>query len=323
MRRALRVLALATLCASLLGCSAFERAIGRAPRVLVSNQKDGTVSVIEGNPDRQTKVIPIGITLGGLAAHANPDLVAVADMGYRRVAFIDPTTLEVVRTVGVRDAPEALAFSADGTLLFVTLPKAKAVAVIDVAQAALREPIRLKKEPKRLAVSPDGHRLYVLLHAEAGGVAVFDLTTRKLETVVPTGAFPTDFGLTRDGRRLVTADLNDDTVTVIDTAQWQSIATLRIDTGLGLVVHPTEPIAYSMASFDGKVAVLNYATGAKITEFAIGEFPTRSAITADGRYLYVVNQGSNTVVKVDTKTNQAVGTIAVGFGPVDAVVVDR
>ena len=106
MVRLVRTIAIVGVCGlSLIGCSTFERAIGRPPRVFVSNQKDGSVSVLEGNPAQQTKVIPVGVTLGGLAARAAPALLAVADAGGRRIAFIDPATAEIVRTVALRAVP--------------------------------------------------------------------------------------------------------------------------------------------------------------------------------------------------------------------------
>lgn len=316
----LRTLAGATaLCLALTSCSFYERHAARTERVFVSNQKDGTVSVIDGTP-AGGPAMWVGSSPAGIAARSSPPLVAVAISSGRRVSFIDPVRLEVVRSVDLRENPDDVAFSGDGKLLFVTLPKAKSVAVVDVEAGTLRQPIRLKEEPKRLAVSPEGHRLYVVLHAKKGGVAVVDFLTRELETTIPTGPFPTDCGLTRDGRRLVTANFGDDSITVIDTTAQQPIATWHVDTGLGIVVHPTKPIAYSMASFDNQIAVVNYDSGKVVATLAPGEFPTRSAISTDGRFLYVVNQRSHNVVKVDTGTNQAAEPIAVGLAPSGAVV---
>lgn len=296
---------------------------GHGQRIFVSNQKDDTVSVVDGDTDREIKVIAVGDSPAGLAVRPHRPLVAVANTTGGRVTLIDPGTLEVVRTVDVGEIPEHVVFSTDGKLLFVTLPKARKLALVDPDAGVVREQIDLGLKPKRLAVSPDGRRLYVLLHTRPGGVAVVDIASRTVERTIPTGAFPTDFGLSSDGRRLVVASFDDDNVTVIDTAALAPIATWPVGTGLGLVVHPTKPIAYSMESFDGAVHVLNYETGQVTATLTPGEFPTYSAITADGRFLYIVNEESHNVVKLDTETNQRIERIAVGAEPANAVVVEN
>jgi hypothetical protein len=48
--------------------------------------------------------------------------------------------LEIVRSVDVRENPDDVAFSSDGTLLFVALPKAKSVAVVDVEAGRCASP---------------------------------------------------------------------------------------------------------------------------------------------------------------------------------------
>ena len=296
---------------------------GRAHWIFVSNQKDGTLSVLASDPGAVPASVPVGDAPAALAARATPPLVAVADATAKRVTFVDPLQLAVVRTVALRDVPEFLAFSADGTLLFATLPKSKSIAVIDADSGRLRDPLRVKQEPKRLVVSPDGHDLYVSQHARTGGVAVLDVRTGRLDTTLPSGAFPVDLALSRDGLHLLTANFDDDTITVIDTVTARKIATWPVDTGLGLLVHPTKPLAYSLASFDNDVVVLDYGTGEVVTTLASGEFPTRGAITPDGRSLYVVNQRSNDVVKVDTGSNQVVARFDVGSEPTDVAIVER
>jgi len=181
-------------------CSFLARFDGsRAHWIVVSNQKDGTLSVLASDSGALPATVPVGDAPGALAARVTPPLVAVANSAAKRVTFVDPLQLAVVRTVALRDIPEFLAFSPDGTLLFATLPKSKSIAVIDADSGRLRDPLRVKQEPKRLAVSPDGHDLYVSQHARTGGVAVLDVRTGRLDGTLPSGAFPVDLALSRDG----------------------------------------------------------------------------------------------------------------------------
>src|SRR5262249_18500443 len=105
----------------------------------------------------------------------------------------------------------------------------------------------------------------------------------------------------------------------LDAQSLARTATYDVDTGFGLVADPRRPVFYSMLSFEGEVAVFDYAKREKVATIAVGLGPTHSTITADGRYLYVVNGDANNVVKVDTATNTALLRIAVGVDPSDAV----
>jgi len=322
-RSVIRPIAVVCLIASgMASCSLVQRITAPKRRVFVSNYQDDTISVINDETGKEIKVIPVGDSPFGLAVRSEPPLLAVANSSGTHVTLIDPVRLEILRTIEVGEIPEHLVFSVDGKLLFVSRPKARAVEIVDVDAARVVGTIDLGLKPKRLAVSPDGHRLYVLLNVQDGAVAVVDIASRAVIAKVPVGAFPNDFGITRDGRRIVAASFNDDTVTVVDTETLKPIATHEVDTGVGIVVHPTQPIVYSMATFDDVVHVLNYETGRPVAEITTGTWPTYSAITADGRFLWVVDENSNNVAKVDTETNESVERIGVGLDPQNAAVLE-
>jgi hypothetical protein len=86
-------------------------------------------------------------------------------------------------------------------------------------------------------------------------------------------ALPKRLRLTRDGRRLVTANFGDDSITVIDTQAQQPIATWHVDTVSASSCIPTKPIAYSMASFDNQVTVLNYDSGKVVDDVGARRVP--------------------------------------------------
>jgi len=311
------------ICLALSGCALFGRSTPVHTRIFVSNYKDDTVSVIDGEDSREIKVLPVPNSPYGLAVRSTKPLVAVANSAGSTITLVDPIRLEVLRTIEVGKIPLHAVFSVDGKLLFVALPIERQIAVVDVDTAGVvdRIDIETNGKPKRVAVSPDGRRLYVLVHARQGAVVVLDIATRSVIATIPVGAFPTDFGMSRDGRRIVAASFDDSTITVIDTESLTSLATYPVENGFGLVVHPTKPIVYSMASFDDAVHVVNYETGAPITDLD-GRGPTYSAISPDGSVLWIVNEDGNNVVKLDTETNQAIARVGVGSEPQNAVLLE-
>jgi len=205
-------------------------------------------------------------------------------------------------------------------VLFATSFYDKVVTASDVETGErVGAPIAFDGTPRRLLASRDGRRLFVLLHGESGAVAALDVAARTVTGTVKVGPFPSDLVLTPDGTRLLVASFDASSVAVVDVASLAVVDTLAMDTGYGLVVHPTRPLLYSMVSFDDTVQVFDYAARQAGAAIPVGSWPTYSAITPDGRYLYVVNRESNNVVKVDTAAGAAVLRIATGVEPQAAV----
>jgi YVTN family beta-propeller protein len=286
-------------------------------RLFVSNFGDDTVSVIDTDLDREVETIPVGKSPFGLALRADPPLLAVANSQAANATLIDPVTLEALpRDISTGMGPEDVAFSRDGRFLFAAGYYDKVVTITDVETGErVGDSISFTAIPRRLLPSRDGRRLFVLLNSDPGAVAVVDLESRAVTANVPVGPFPSDLVLTPDGSRLLVASFDGNSVTVVDLASLAPVDTLSMDTGYGLVAHPTKPLLYSMVSFDDQVLVFDYGTRQAGASIAVGAWPTYSVITPDGRFLYVVCRDANNVVKVDTEAGEALLRIATGMTP--------
>ena len=291
-------------------------------RIFVANQADDSVSVIDGALDREVQIIPVGRAPQAIALRtAAPPLVAISNNGASTVTLIDPVGLAVAGDpVKVGRRPEGVAFSPDGTLLFAASPTDHSVAVIDVAtRMPRRDPIPFAKEPLRVVAMPDGH-LLVLIHDKDGEAALVEPATGSLLAKASVGPFPSDAVVTRDGRRILVASFDAQTLTVLDAATLAQLDRYSIEIGYGLVLHPSKPLLYSMRSFEGEIGVVDIDARRDVGTITVGAWPNYSAITPDGRNLYVVNNDANNVVRVDTESRQTVVRIAVGSEPVGAVV---
>jgi len=319
--RRLLIAALVVIVAAAAGVGWYLHSGTGGSRLFVANYKDDTVSVIDLEREREEKVLsvpdsPFAVTL---CAGPSPSVV-VTNSTAHRVTFVDPATLEIVATAPVSKGPEFAVCSPDGTRLYVTSPYDKTISVIDVAaHAPARQAIALDKKPGALAISLDGTRLYVAMRDDPGAVLALNTTTGSVEASAPVGKFPSDLALSGDGSRLVVASFDDNTITVIDPVTFKVLETYPLATGNGLVLHPTKPLVYSMDGFNDTIAVLDYQSGQELPSIECGKGPTYSAITADGRFLYVVNEESSNVAKIDTETGKQLVRIAVGDQPVDAV----
>ena len=68
----------------------------------------------------------------------------------------------------------------------------------------------------------------------------------------------------------------------------------------------------------GTLLMLDPRTLATRAELPVGSMPAEVTASADGRYLFVANGGSDDVTVIDPQTRSVVTTIAVGYGPVGA-----
>jgi len=291
-------------------------------RIFVSNSGDGTVSVIDGNVDREEAVIPVGSFPQGIAIRQRPyPLVAVANSHSSSVTLIDPVELHKFgEEIEVGGFPIDVAFSADGLLLFCTSETTRSVLVLDVDERRLvGEPIAIGGPVRRPVVSNDGHTLYVLKYDEQGAVLAIDAHTRQIRRTIPVGPFPTDLVFQPDGKRLFVASFNTDTVTVIDAERLEPVDSFGVPVGNGLLIHPHRPLLYSIATMDDEVQVIDYVTKQPVATIPVGQKPAFSAMSPSGQFLYVVNGTDGNVMKVDTADNAVRLRIAVGVEPSVAV----
>jgi len=292
-------------------------------RIFVANAGDRTVSVIDGDLDREEAVIPVGNFPQGLALRTQPiPLLAVANSRANSVTFLDPLTLtRLGDDVPVGRFPIFIAFSADGQLLFCSSEDDQNIVVLDVqTRVPVGSPIAIGASPRRLTLSLDGNSLFVAKYADDGAVLVVDVRTRAVTATIAVGPFPTDLVLQPDGKRLFAASFNASSVTAIDLSTRKPVETFEMSTGYGLVIHPTRPLLYSIVSMDDEVQVVDYAKKEAVATVPVGQKPTYSAISPDGRFVYVVNGTDGNVMKLDTATNEVLLRIAVGVEPSAAVV---
>jgi YVTN family beta-propeller protein len=134
-------------------------------------------------------------------AHPVRPEVFVSLWGGAQVAVIDRVQQEMVARIATGDHPNDLAFSPDGTRLFVANANLNSVSVINVVQRRLIETILTAlipdappgSTPNGLAISPDGKRLFVA-NADNNYLAVFDVSVPGRSHslgFIPVGWYPT------------------------------------------------------------------------------------------------------------------------------------
>jgi YVTN family beta-propeller protein len=186
---------------------------------------------------------------------------------------IDTNNNTVVATIPVGQFPGGVAFTPDGTHAYVTNSYDDTVSVIDTASNSVLVTIPIGTFPVAVAITPDGTYpfehddrphpplAYVTNACEVcfdsngnvpgGTVSVIDTTSNSVVATIPVGKFPVAVAITPDRTHpfehddrphpplaYVTND-EDNTVSVIDTASNQVVATVPVGNGADAVAFAT------------------------------------------------------------------------------------
>lgn len=179
--------------------------------------------------------------------------------------------------------------------------------------------VPLLAESTGASLSPDGSKIYV-----AGGTSVQVLSTSTFATLstisVPGAGHLLESAISADGATLAVTDVNNSTVSVINTATDTVTQTVHTPSAFGVAVAPDGKTAY-VTNFQGNsVSVVTTATGVVRATVAlpVGTTPSGIVASADGRYEYVSNQGNGTVTVLANLaapvvvTNPVSATVAAG-----------
>lgn len=199
-----------------------------------------------------------------------------------------PSSDEVLATIPVGMVPKWVAVGPDGTRAYVTMsdssatgPAKGAVAVIDTATHTLMATVAVGILPSGVVVAPDGRHAYVSNIQPGGGVvSVIDTTTNavvdSITVSAPTG-LPHGVAITPDGRQLYVVTESGDAVG------------------------------------QGAVKVIDVNTKAIIATVAVSPCESAVTITADGRFVYVLDSSGFGPAVIDTTTHQLTFPLRTGI----------
>lgn len=176
------------------------------------------------------------------------------------------------------------------------------------------------------AQSGPGGKIYVTDQA-SNQVSVIDGGTLEVIATVPVGDRPHNVNHTPDGRFVLVTNKN------LNSEEPPSLSIIRTDTdavvstvgGIGQriehVVAPFADRAYVTEDLGRNAVVLiNLENRSVISSTEVGVKPHGLWPTPDGRFLFVPNQLSGTISKLDTETMQVVAESTVGRTPTMVVV---
>ena len=310
-----RVPALALIAA--LGC---RRQAG--PLVFVSNERGGTITVIDTRTDEVVRTISVGSRPRGIQWRGGKLYAALTDVGTRRpnaraaIAEIDVRQGYRIRWLPSGADPETLAVSPDGTRIFVSNEDANEASIVDVVSGKILRSLPVGVEPEGVTLSPDGRWCWVTAES-SGTVTVIDTARGEVAATIPVEGRPRSAAFSPDGSRgYVSCELGG-SVCVVDVRTNSVTGCTRLAPGerpVGIVASPAGREVYAATGRGNTVVVLD-AAGKLLGRIPVGQRPWGIGLTRDGKKLYVANGPSNDVSVIDTQTRKILRTVPGGDGP--------
>ena len=265
-------------------------------------------------------------------ASAPSMLVYVSDERGNKVTVIDAATDRVVKTIDAGQRPRGIRLTPDGKTLVVAVSGSPiggpgvdesklpppdrskdGIALVDLATDSVRR-IQGGHDPENFDITPDGKFIYVS-NEDAGTATVLDLSDGKSVATVKVGAEPEGVKITPDGKEVWVTSEGKGTVTVIDAGSNKAIATIKVGKRPRSVIFaPDGSKGYVPAEVGGNVSVVDVKTHKvlktlDLTKTTPDAKPMGSAISPDGKFVYITTGRGATLEVIATANDSVVATI--------------
>jgi YVTN family beta-propeller protein len=316
------------------------------PRIYVTNEVSGNLSVIDSGNYNVLATVPLGKRPRGI--HASPDhktiYVAVSgtpiagpdvdestlppsDHSADGIAVFDVAQNKVLRVIPGGSDPENFDISKDGKQLYTSNEDVSEVSIIDTTSGSVVKSFKMGAQPEGVQVTPDGKHVWVTSE-ETGTISVLDPAAGKIIKTFKVGHRPRNVAFLPDGSKAYINAENDGTVVLVDAKKYQVIKTISL--GQPGLIKPMDVVLSADASKlyvstgRGKqVFTIDTAANAVAGSVEVGRRPWGIALSLDGKKLYSANGPSNDVSVVDLATNTVVKKVKAGTGPWGLVVLPR
>src|SRR6476660_115123 len=217
-----------------------------APRIYVTNEVSGDMTIIDAGTLNVIATIPLGKRPRGI--HASPDgktiYVALSgspiagpgvdesklpppDKSADGIGVFDVRQNKLVRLIQSGSDPENFDLNKDGSQIFVSNEDDSKASMVDTAAGKVVKTFPLGEEPEGVRVSPDGRSVYITSE-DTGTVSVLNVAAGRIDKSFKVGRRPRNVVFMPDGSRAYVNAENDGTFVLVDTAKQEVAQTITL-----------------------------------------------------------------------------------------------
>ncbi|CAG5018580.1 hypothetical protein DYBT9275_06030 [Dyadobacter sp. CECT 9275] len=264
-----------------------------------------------------------GIVFPQAYAQKRKPVLLVANKHSNTLSFINPKTFQVIETIPTGPNPHEIAVTPDQRTAYLSSYKApgNTISVIDLVSRKQMKEINTGAYTRihGVAMAPDGRNAYFTA-GQTGFIVEIDTKTNEITRTIPTeGKISHMVYVSADGKRLFTANITSENISVIDRESGRLITQIPCGPGCeGLAFTPDGKYLWAGNQTAGTITIVDLLTYKPIETFECKGMPVRIRFTADGKRALVagwVKEGTLTVLDVATRKEIKrirVGDFAIG-----------
>lgn len=245
-------------------------------------------------------------------------LLLVANKHDDTLCFINLNTLEIVQTIATGPNPHEIVITPDQRFAYLSnyAPPGNTISVIDLVQRKHVLQLSSGKYTRihGAAMAPDGKRAYFTA-GQTGFVVEVDTQTNQVTRGIPThGKISHMVLVSRDGKRIYTANIVSQNVSVIDRASGDLLTQVPCGKGVeGMAFAPDGKRLWAANQTGGSITIIDLATCKPIETFDCPGMPVRIRFTEDGRLALVPSwTEEGQLIVIDRVTHKEIKRLRVG-----------
>lgn len=245
-------------------------------------------------------------------------MLLVANKHSDTLSYINPETLQVERSIAVGHNPHELAISPDQRFMYLSNYEApgNSISVVDLVAGKHIKQIPTGEYTRihGATMAPDGKNAYFTA-GQTGFVVEVDTATNEVTRGIPThGKISHMVLVSPDNKRLYTANIDTENVSVIDRASGDLITQVQCEKGAeGMAFTPDGRFLWVANQSGGSMSIIDLATHTVVERFDLPGMPVRIKFTKDGQRAYVPSwTPEGELIVIDVPSRKEIKRIKVG-----------
>jgi YVTN family beta-propeller protein len=307
--------------------------VSHRDRVYTAEQFSNTVSVTDPVDNKLVGVIRLGdpqpgnfsplykgqVLVHGMGFSPDHTTLAVVSIGSNSVTFIDTATNAVKHTTYLGRSPHEAFFTPDGSEIWVTVRGEDYIAVLDGKTFEEKSRIKVPAGPGMQIFSPDGKYGYVCSSFNPETVVITVADHQIVGHVKQDSPFCPNIAATPDGKQ-VWLTLKDTGRTMVFDAHppfavLKSFETGPISNHVNFAANGKGTFAYITIGGLNEVKVFRTDDFSQVATIPVGKLPHGIWPSGDGSRIYVGLENADGLTAIDTLSNKAIATSAIGQAP--------
>lgn len=193
--------------------------------------------------------------------------------------------------------------------------------IVDARTLRVIKRVPVEEKPHHFYKVPHENKAYISHFGGSPHVEVLDLLANEIVKKIAVGNGPRHLSFSEDGKKAWSANLDENTVSLIDVTNDKLVWTAPVGPKPNYV-NPAWSYVFTANYGGSTLSVLDARTGAFVAEVAVGAKPFNVAVSCDERLVMSANAGSHDVSFVDVGTLSEVARVSI-MGPISQAQYDK